>query len=169
MGLAELAEGVTITDEQRDHGITAVDQTAASLSERLKTCKSDLPTDAITAAKIVERYAAGGSIDQAAAAGDVTRITAAKTLHLAGETVSPLGPTGREVVRDWIAGEISRTEALELSRAGESEFALAAYVETHEPLDTAMSALESLSSTAELTRAADTALTDAIEAPDRLR
>lgn len=169
MGLSELAAGVTVTDEQRQRGVAAVDRTSGSLAERLEACESALPTDATTAAAILERYAAGGSVGQAAAAGNVAPITAAQTLHLAGETISPLGPTGRDVVRDWIAGKLSRTEALSLSRAGPTEFALAAYAETHEPLDAALSALDAAAEAAEFADAADAALVNAAEAPDRLR
>jgi hypothetical protein len=66
----------------------------------------------------------------------------AKTLHLLGETVTPLGPTGRDIVRDWIAGDLTRAEAETLARASPAEFALAAYVETHDPLPDAQSAVE---------------------------
>ncbi|MFB6311256.1 MAG: hypothetical protein ABEH64_08775 [Salinirussus sp.] len=169
MGLAELAAGVTVTDEQRERGIATVDRSGDTLSERLEECQEALPTDPDTAAAILERYAAGGSIGDAAAAGDVAPITAAKTLHLAGESVSPLGPTGRAVVRDWIAGDVSRSTALELSRASPGEFALAAYVETHEPLEAALAALDSAGEAAELTHAADEALADVADVPDRLR
>lgn len=69
-------------------------------------------------------------------------MTAAKVLHLLGESVNPLGPTGREVVQDWLAGELSRADAIELVRATETEFALAVYVETHDPIADACAAVE---------------------------
>lgn len=142
MGLSDIAEGVEVTTEQRDRGVATVDDTDATLAERLAPHAEGLPCDAETAAAVVERYAAGGSVGQAAAAGYLPRVTAAKTLHLLGEPVSPLGPMGREIVRDWIAGDLSRTTALELSRASPETFALAAYVETHDPLPGARDAVE---------------------------
>jgi hypothetical protein len=69
-------------------------------------------------------------------------MTAAKTLHLLGESVSPVGPTGRDVIEDYLAGELSRTDARPLSRTSETEFALAVYVETHDPLPDARAAVE---------------------------
>ncbi len=142
MGLSDIAAGVAVTTEQRERGVATVDDTDASLADRLAPHAEALPCDAQAAAAVIERYAAGGSVGEAAVAGDVPRVTAAKTLHLLGESVSPLGPTGREIVRDWIAGELSRTEALQLSRASPETFALAAYVETHDPLPGARDAVE---------------------------
>ncbi|PSQ27612.1 hypothetical protein BRD09_08390 [Halobacteriales archaeon SW_10_68_16] len=104
---------------ERDRGVATVDRTDASLAERLAAHEDALPCRAGTAP-----------------------VTAAKTLHLLGESVHPLGPTGREVVRDWLAGDLPRTEAVELARATETEFALAAYVETHDPLPAARDAVE---------------------------
>lgn len=68
-------------------------------------------------------------------------ITGAKTLHLLGEPITPLGPTGRDIVRDWLAADLSRTDAVELAGCTESEFALAVYVETHDPIDEACEAV----------------------------
>jgi len=169
MGLSEIAAGVEVTTEQRERGVATVDGTDASLADRLAAHADALPCDPAAAAAVVERYAAGGSIGQAAAAGEVPRVTAAKTLHLLGESVSPLGPTGRDIVRDWIAGEVSRTEALALSRASPAEFALAAYVETHDPLPAARDAVQGALDAGRLTDETDASLADAAEAPDRLR
>jgi len=169
MGLSEIAAGVEVTTEQRERGVATVDGTDGSLADKLTAHADALPCDPAAAAAVVERYAAGGSIGQAAAAGEVPRVTAAKTLHLLGESVSPLGPTGREVVRDWIAGEVSRTEALALSRASPAEFALAAYVETHDPLSAARDAVQGALDAGRLTDETDASLADATEAPDRLR
>jgi hypothetical protein len=70
-------------------------------------------------------------------------MTAAKTLYLCGEPgVSPLGPTGREIVRDWLAGDLSRADAVALTGAGETEFALAAYIESHDPVPDLVEAAE---------------------------
>ncbi len=142
MGLADIAAGVEVTAEQCDRGVTTVDRTEDSLTERLTPHEGDLPCGAETAATVVERYASGGSVGAAARAAGTVPMTAAKTLHLLGESVNPLGPTGREVVRDWLAGELARSEAVELARATETEFALAVYTETHEPLGNACAAVE---------------------------
>jgi hypothetical protein len=142
MTLDDLASGLTVTHEQRERGVATVDRTARSLADRLAPHDDALPCDGATAATIVERYAAGGSVGTAGRTAGVPPMTAAKTLHLLGESVSPLGPTGRDVVRDWIAGELSRAEAETLARASPAEFALAAYVETHDPLPAARAAVE---------------------------
>lgn len=142
MGLDDLAAGLTVTHEQRERGVATVDRTEASLAERLAPHAEALPCDAPEAATVVERYASGASVGAAGRAAGVAPMTAAKTLHLLGETVTPLGPTGRQVVRDWIAGDLSRAEAETLARASPAEFALAAYVETHDPLPDALAAVE---------------------------
>jgi hypothetical protein len=142
MGLADIAAGVEVTTEQRDCGVAAVDRTDDSLTERLAPHEEELPCGAETAATVLERYAGGESVGVAARAAGTAPMTAAKVLHLLGESVTPLGPTGREVVRDWLAGELSRAGAVELARATETEFALAVYVETHDTLDDACAAVE---------------------------
>jgi hypothetical protein len=169
MGLSDIAQGVEVTAEQRDRGVAAVDRTAAPLAERLSDCEAELPTDAETAATVIERYAAGGSVGQAAAAAAVPRVTAAKTLHLVGESISPVGPTGRELVRDWIAGDLSRSEARSLARASPTEFALAAYVETHDPLPAAREAVQGAIDAGTFASEADATLAAATETPDDLR
>lgn len=142
MGLSDIAAGVEVTTEQRDRGVATVDRTEGSLAERLDVVAEDLPCSAGTAATVVERYAEGGSVGAAARAADVAPMTTAKTLHLLGESVSPVGPMGRDVIRDYLAGELPRTEARQLARTSETEFALAAYVETHDPLPDARAAVE---------------------------
>ena len=142
MGLSELAAGLEVTERQEERGVATVDTTDADLTERLAPYAEELPCAPADAATVLERYAEGASIGVAAHTAGVAPVTAAKTLHLLGESVSPLGPTGRGVVRDWLAGELSRTEALELARVGETEFALATYVETHEPIEAACAAVE---------------------------
>jgi hypothetical protein len=142
MGLAEIAAGVEVTTEQRDRGVATVDRTEDSLAERLASHEAALPTSGETAATVVERYAAGDSVGTAARKAGIAPVTGAKTLHLLGESVDPLGPTGREVVAGWLAGELSRAEAVELARATETEFALAVYVQTHDPLADACAAVE---------------------------
>lgn len=167
MGLAELAEGVRVTETQRERGVAAVDRTGDSLADRLSACEGQLPTEAARAAVVIERYAEGGSVGQAAAVASVPEVTAAKVLHLVGESVSPLSPTGRTIVRDWIAGELPRSEALSLTRASPAAFALAAYVETHDPIPAAQAAVEATLESQP--GAGETGLSSAVEAPDDLR
>jgi hypothetical protein len=169
MGLAELAEGVRVTEAQRERGVAAVDQTGDSLADRLAVCEERLPTDATTAAAVVERYAKGGSVGQAAAVASVPEVTAAKVLHLIGESVSPLSPTGRAIVEDWIAGELPRSEALSLTRASPAAFALAAYVETHEPIPAAQAAVEAPLDGRSRATSGDAPVSSAVEPPDELR
>jgi hypothetical protein len=142
MGLGDIASGLEVTTEQRDRGVATVDRTDDSLAERLAAHAGALPCAPETAATVVEQYASGKSVGGAARAAGTVPTTAAKTLHLLGESVHPLGPTGREVVQDWLAGKLSRTEAVDLARASEAEFALAVYVETHDPLADACAAVE---------------------------
>jgi len=142
MGLSEIAAGLEVTERQQARGVATVDATGANLAERLEPFADELPCTPGEAATVLEQYAGGTSVGAAARAADIAPVTAAKTLHLLGESVSPLGPTGRAVVRDWVAGDLSRTEAIELTRVGETEFALAAYVETHDPLAEACAAVE---------------------------
>jgi len=141
MGLSDIAEGLEVTTEQRDRGVATADHTDQSLAERLSSVEAELPCTATAAATVVERYAGGGSVGAAGRAAGVPAMTAAKTLHLLGESVSPVGPTGREIVRDFLAGALSRTEARQLARASEEAFALAVYVESHEPLPEAQDAV----------------------------
>ncbi|MEF8783795.1 MAG: hypothetical protein V5A39_12615 [Haloarculaceae archaeon] len=142
MGLADIAAGMEVTTEQRDRGVATVDRTDGALVERLTPHEEKLPCAAETAATVVERYAGGESVGAAARAAGAAPMTAAKVLHLLGESVNPLGPTGREIVRGWLAGELSRADAVELARATETEFALAVYVETHDSLTDACAAVE---------------------------
>lgn len=142
MGLSEIAAGLEVTAEQRDRGVASVDATDAGLAERLAPYAEDLPCSAAEAATVVERYAAGADVGTAARAAGLPPVTGAKALHLLGEPVTPLGPAGRAVVRDWLSAECSRAEALALAGASTTEFALAAFVETHEPVPGARDALE---------------------------
>lgn len=142
MGLSEIADGIEVTATQDQRGVVTVDTTGGTLAERLEPFADALPCGPDAAATVLEQYTGGASVGRAGHAAGLAPVTAAKTLHLLGESVQPLSPTGREVVRDWIAGDLSRTEALELTRAGETEFALAAYVETHDPLKEACAAVE---------------------------
>lgn len=142
MGLSDIAAGLEVTAEQRDRGVATVDRTDDTLAERLEPHESALPCSAATAATVVEQYASGTPVGAAARAAGTAPMTAAKTLHLLGESVSPVGPTGRDIVADWLAGDLSRTDAVELARTTETEFSLAVYVETHDPLPEACAAIE---------------------------
>ncbi|MFC7081750.1 hypothetical protein [Halorussus caseinilyticus] len=138
MTLSDIADGLEVTTEQRDRGIASVDATAddeTDLRERLADFADDLPCDATSAATIVEGHASGQSVGDTAHDAGVAPMTAAKTLHLLGcEGVSPLTPRAHEILRDWLSADLSRTEARELAGANETEFALATFVETHDPL-----------------------------------
>lgn len=141
MGLSDIAAGVEVTTEQRDRGVATVDDTDASLAAQLADYADSLPCDAASAATVVEVYAEGRSVGSTARVADVPPVTAAKTLHLLGEQVTPLGPTGRDIVRDWLTADLSRTEAIELTGVSDAEFALAAFVETHDPIPGAREAV----------------------------
>lgn len=142
MGLSDIAAGVEVVDEQRDRGVATVDRTTETLAERLEAHADALPCSPAEAATLVRAYAEGRSVGDAARAAGVAPTDGAKALHLFGESVSPVGPMGREVVSDWLDGRLSRTEAVELVGVSEREFALAAYVETHDPLSGAREAVE---------------------------
>jgi len=144
--LSDIADGLEVTTEQRDRGVASVDATAegqGNLRERLADFADDLPCDAASAATIVEGHTAGKSIGDSAHAAGVAPMTAAKTLHLLGcEGVSPLTPEAHRIVRDWLSADLSRTEARQLTGANETEFALATFVETHDPIPGASDLVE---------------------------
>lgn len=136
MGLSDIAAGLVTTESQRDTGVAVVDRTDRSLAHAIEPYLDDLPCSEVAATTVVEAYTAGKSVGDAASDAGIAPMTAAKTLHLLGfEGLSPLSPLGRDILRDWLLAEISRADALALTGASEAEFALAAYVETHEPLD----------------------------------
>jgi len=142
MTLSELAQGLEVTAEQDDRGVASVDATDAPLVERLRPFADELPCAPAEAATVVERYAGGGSVGESARAAGLAPVTGVKALHRLGEPVAPLGPMGREVVRDWLDARLSRTEALELAGASDRTFALAAFVETHDPIEGAREVVE---------------------------
>jgi hypothetical protein len=147
MALSDIAAGIEVTERQRDHGVAAVDDTDARLGDRLAPFADRLPCRPETAATVVEHYAAGNSVEASGHAAEIAPVTAAKTLHLLGEHVSPLGPRGREIVGDWLDGHLSRSDALSLTGVSERAFALAAYVETHDRIPAARDAVEGALST----------------------
>jgi hypothetical protein len=133
--LSDIAAGIEVVDEQRERGVATVDDTDADLVEALASFEAELPCEAAAAATVLEAFAGGAAVGDAAREAGVVPVTAAKALHRLGvEGVSPLGPTGREVVRDWLSATLSHAEARELTGASEREFALAAYVESHDPI-----------------------------------
>lgn len=135
MTLSEIAAGLEFTEEQRDRGVPTVDDTDEDLLARLEPHGAELPCTPAAAATVLETHTAGRSVGDGAAEAGVAPVTAAKALHRCGVVgVSPLSPTGREVVRDWLRGDLARSEALTLTRADEAAFALATYVETHDPV-----------------------------------
>lgn len=134
MALSDIAAGLEVTTEQRERGVATSDETDATLADRLSRFDDELPCSADAAATLVEAYAGGASVGRAAAVAELPKTTAAKALHLLGEPVDPLTPTAGRILDDWLAGEISRTEAERLIGVGDDEFALGAYVATHEPI-----------------------------------
>ncbi len=169
MALSDIAAGIEVTTEQRERGVASVDRTDEHLADRLAGVAEEFPCDAESAATLVEAYAAGSSVGDAGRAAGVAPVTAAKTLHLFGEQVRPLSPTGMRMVRDWLDGLHSRSEALALTGAGEREFALAAYVETHEPSADAREAVEGHLTSDDATGEKLASLGESVETRDDLR
>lgn len=144
MGLSDIAAGVEVTTKQDDRGIATVDATDVPLVDRLAEFTDLLPCSPEEAATLVETYATGASVGQSSRVAGLVPITGAKTLHLLGEPIAPITPVGRELVRDWLNAECTRADALALSGASESEFALATFIETHDPIPGAREALEGM-------------------------
>jgi len=143
MGLSDIAAGIEVHERQRERGVPTVDATGDDLVARLDDHTEALPCTPEAAATVVETYAAGTSVGDCAREAGVAPMTAAKLLHCCGVTgLSPLGPTGRRIVRDWLAGDLARTEATELAGADEADFALATYIETHDPVPDLADAVE---------------------------
>jgi hypothetical protein len=146
--LSDIADGLEVTTEQRDRGVASVDATAggesgATLREQLADFAEDLPCDGASAATIIEGHTAGQSVGETAHDAGVAPITASKTLHLLGcEGVSPLTPEAHRILRDWLSADLSRTEARKLAGANETEFALASFIETHDPIPGASDLVE---------------------------
>ncbi|WP_276299347.1 hypothetical protein [Halorussus lipolyticus] len=140
MTLSDIADGLEVTTEQRDRGVASVDATAEAesdgdLRETLAEFADDLPCDAASGAAILDGHTSGQSVGDTAHEAGVAPMTASKTLHLLGcEGISPLTPRAHKILRDWLSADLSRTEARELTGASETEFALATFVETHDPL-----------------------------------
>jgi len=135
MGLSDIAAGIEVHERQRDPGVPTVDATGDDLVARLDAHGDALPCTPEAAASVLETYAAGTSVGDCAREAGVAPMTAAKLLHRCGVSgLSPLAPTARDILRDWLDGDLPRTEAVELVGADEADFALATYVETHDPV-----------------------------------
>lgn len=148
MGLSDIAEGMTVTTRQRERGVASVDRTSDTLADQLAALDGDLPVDADAAASLAEVYAGGASVGDAASEAGVPPTTAAKTLHGLGfEGLTPFSPLQRDVLADWLAGEVTRADAIELTSASDRELALAAYVATHDPVEGAAEAVDGALST----------------------
>ena len=171
MTLSEIADGLEVTASQRESGVTVADDTETPLVDRLKPHAEDLPCTPAATATLVEAYTAGRSVGDAAAEAGVTPMTGAKTLHRCGVSgICPLAPGRRDVVRDWLDGRIARSEAVTLAGGDEAEFALATYVETHDPLSPVADAVDAhVAGSAPLAEGTDETLGDALGSPDGLR
>ncbi|MFC6990004.1 hypothetical protein ACFQJD_17225 [Haloplanus sp. GCM10025708] len=143
MGLSDIAAGIEITERQNERGVPTVDATQSDLVSRLSSHAESLPCTPEAAATVLETHSAGTSVGDSAREAGVAPMTAAKVLHRCGVAgVSPLSPTARRVVRDWLSGDVSRADALALSGADETEFALQTYVETHDAVPELADAVE---------------------------
>jgi hypothetical protein len=169
MGLADIAEGLEVSETQRQTGVAEIDDTDADLAAALAGLDAALPCEPAVAAELIRAYSGGASVGGAARAAGVPRVTAAKTLHRCGERVAPLSPTGMAVVEDWVDGRLSRAEAMTLADAGPSAFALAAYVATHDPLPGAQAALQGHLAPAGGGPRHRDGMAGALETPDGLR
>lgn len=135
MGLSDIADGIAVTERQRDRGVATVDRTDPTLNAAVARYADDLPCEAEAAAVLVDAFVGGESVGDAALSAGLPAMTGAKTLFRLGfEGLSPLSPLGRDVLQDWLDGEIGRTDAKDLTGASDAEFALATYLETHDPL-----------------------------------
>ncbi|TKX86422.1 hypothetical protein EXE43_08435 [Halorubrum sp. SS5] len=173
MTLSEIAAGVEVTSRQRDRGVALADDTETPLVDRLSAHADALPCTPEATATLVDAYTAGRSVGDAAREAGVSPMTAAKALHRCGVAgVCPLSPTGRDVVRDWLAGRTPRSEAVELAGGDEADFALATYVETHDPVEPLAEAVDAqVAGSAPLGDGlgADDPLDDALGSTDGLR
>ena len=174
MTLSEIADGLEVTADQRDRGVAVADDTETPLVDRLAAHAADLPCTPEATATLVDAYTAGRSVGDAAREAGVTPMTGAKALHRCGvEGVCPLAPGRRDVVRDWVDGRLARSEAVALAGGDEADFALATYVETHDPLSAVAEAVDAhVAGSAPLgagSAGGDDALGGALGSPDGLR
>lgn len=143
MGLSDIAAGIELHERQHERGVPTVDATEGDLVSRLDERAERLPCTPEAAASVLEAYAAGTSVGDCAREAGIAPMTAAKLLHRCGVTgLSPLAPTARRVLRDWLDGELPRSEAVALADADEAAFALATYIETHDAVPGLADAVE---------------------------
>lgn len=143
MGLADIADGLSTTTEQDERGVASVDATDADLADALAGFAADLPCEPAAAAAVAEAYVGGAPVDAAGHDAGVAPMTAAKTLHRLGFAgLSPVSATGERVLEDYLDGRVSRADARGLLSLTEAEFALAAYVATHDALEGARDVVE---------------------------
>ncbi|MFC6615455.1 hypothetical protein ACFQAS_10905 [Halopenitus salinus] len=146
MTLSDIAAGIEVTAEQRDRGAAVVDDTGVDPIDRLAEHADALPCTPAATATLVEAYTAGASVGEAAREANVAPMTAAKALHRCGiDGLHPLAPTRREIVREWLSGRYSRSDALALVGGDEADFALSTYIETHDPIPEIAEALSAAS------------------------
>ncbi len=182
MTLSDIADGLEVTADQRDRGVVVADDTGTPLADRLRSHADVLPCTPEATATLVDAYTAGRGVGDAAAEAGVSPMTAAKTLHRCGVAgVRPFAPTRLGIVRDWLDGRIPRSEAVELTGGDEADFALATYVETHDPIPAVENAVDAhVAGTSPLAGVSGTFgdgsgdlgtgdLGDALETPDDLR
>ena len=143
MELSELAEGLVVTDRQRKRDVSIVDRTDEMLTERLSKYSSVLPTEPAEAATMIELYVSGNDVETIADELGQVPMIVAKTLHITGmDGISPLAPEDREPLYRWLRGGISGAEAKRQLDVNEYEFALAAFVESHDPHESIATAVE---------------------------
>lgn len=143
MTLSDIAAGLEVTVEQRDRGVALLDDTGGDLGDRLSEYEDEFPCETSIAVTVLQTYAAGNAVGVAAMEAGLAPVTGAKVLHLLGvDGINPLSPRARAVVRDWLTADLSRSDAKALTGASDSEFALAVYIETHEPLAAIREAVE---------------------------
>ncbi|WP_338740177.1 hypothetical protein [Haloplanus salilacus] len=171
MALSDIAAGIEVREGQRDRGVTTVDATEDGLAARLDDHAERLPCTPEAAANVLETYAAGTSVGDCAREAGIAPMTAAKLLHRCGVTgVSPLAPTATRILRDWLDGDLSRSEAVDLTGVDEATFALATFVETHDPIPELTDAVEGvLEPDATATVAKRDALAETMSSVDDLR
>lgn len=170
MDLGEIAAGIEVTAEQDDRGVATVDGRDEDLAERLAPHADALPCTPEAAATVLRSHTVGTSVGESAREAGIAPMTAAKALHRCGvEGIDPLTPTAREVVRDWLAGDLARTEAVELTGGDGAEFALAAYVETHDPVPELVTAAERVGGTREGATPKRDSLAETMSDPTDLR
>lgn len=134
MALSDIAAELEFTIKQEEQGVPTSTNQIQSLREQLRCCEDDLPCDVKAAEILLEQYRQGVSISDAAIAADLPETIATITLFLLGQSVEPLSSNTNKIIKDWVDGSISTREAERAVGENEIEFAIAAFIATHEPL-----------------------------------